>query len=491
MKFRILTLLSLLFFVSVLQAQWSPRSGGSGSLYSVQFPSASIGYIAGDFGSMIKSTDGGESWTGQTSGVPDDLYCVFFLNANVGFACGDNGSIIKTTDAGNQWNVLTTGTPSLLTSVFFVNTSLGYAAGMSGTILKTTNGGATWVNTGTAISENYFAIAFTSTTDGVVSGFGGIMRHTTNGGTSWTLVPTGSTHVLTGLHFADASVGFCVGDGNTILKTVNGGSGWTHITSGFAYDLIAVFCVDVNTVFTVGAQGTILKTTDGGVTWQSQNSGTGNLLQGVFFSNASLGWAVGQSATILKTTNGGLPVELASFTANAAGAGVELRWQTATETNNYGFSIERQNRMQPASWTTIGFVQGHGTTTGAKLYHFADNPATAGLYAYRLKQIDLDGKFEYSAEQLVNVGTAGTMLGQNYPNPVTMNTTISYALEREANVSLAVYDALGRRVSTLVESIQPSGAHTAVFHREKLAAGSYTYRLTVEGRTLTRQLFLN
>ncbi len=209
-----------------------------------------------------------------------------------------------------------------------------------------------------------------------------------------------------------------------------------------------------------------------------------------FFANANLGWTVGQNGTILKTTNGGMPVELASFTATAVGSEVKLRWGTATETNNYGFSVERQYQAQRAAWETIGFVPGHGTSTDAKQYIFTDNPAIPGMYAYRLKQIDLDGKFEYSAQQFANTGAAGTMLGHSYPNPVSTNSTISFSIERDAHVSLSVYDALGRCVSTLVESEQSAGVHSAAFQRGKLASGSYTCRLVVDGRTFVKPFAL-
>jgi hypothetical protein len=90
-----------------------------------------------------------------------------------------------------------------------------------------------------------------------------------------------------------------------------------------------------------------------------------------------------------------VPVELIMFTASVVNNSVNLKWETATEVNNYGFDVER--RADKNNWEKIGFVQGHGTTNFPMSYSFFDNDITlAGTYYYRLKQIDIDGTYEYS-----------------------------------------------------------------------------------------------
>ncbi|HQI41375.1 MAG TPA: hypothetical protein PK665_09805, partial [Ignavibacteriaceae bacterium] len=110
-----------------------------------------------------------------------------------------------------------------------------------------------------------------------------------------------------------------------------------------------------------------------------------------------------------------VPVELTSFTAKADNNTVTLDWTTATELNNSGFQIERSNGSE---YQTVGFVAGHGTSTNVHNYTFVDQNVEAGSYSYRLKQIDLDGTFEYSNTIEVEVlGLREFALGQNYPNP--------------------------------------------------------------------------
>ncbi|MCP5061186.1 MAG: hypothetical protein GY936_01820, partial [Ignavibacteriae bacterium] len=93
-----------------------------------------------------------------------------------------------------------------------------------------------------------------------------------------------------------------------------------------------------------------------------------------------------------------LPVELVLFNAQMQNKNVILNWDTATEVNNYGFEVQKLQ-----DWKTIGFVKGHGNSNSPKTYAYTDNSISeSGKYKYRLKQIDIDGKFEYSQEVEVN-----------------------------------------------------------------------------------------
>jgi hypothetical protein len=208
----------------------------------------------------------------------------------------------------------------------------------------------------------------------------------------------------------------------------------------------------------------------------------------------------GRGDALLTISSQALPVELTSFTAKIAEKSVELKWNTATETNNYGFEIERTtttghpeqaNAPKGAStpspkngsvaqhdWVRIGFVEGNGTTNAPKSYSFVDKSAS-GKISYRLKQIDRDGKFEYS--QTVEVTAANTpkefALEQNYPNPFNPTTAISYQLSAFGFTTLKIYDALGREVATLVNEVKEAGSYSAQFDGAKLSSGVYFYKL--------------
>ncbi len=111
---------------------------------------------------------------------------------------------------------------------------------------------------------------------------------------------------------------------------------------------------------------------------------------------------------------------------------------------------------------------------------------------YRLKQIDRDGKFEYSQTVEVTAVSAPQEFGleQNYPNPFNPSTAISYQLSANGFTSLKVYDALGREVSTLVNEVKDAGTYSAQFDGTKLSSGVYVARLTSNGKSQMRKLLL-
>lgn len=179
----------------------------------------------------------------------------------------------------------------------------------------------------------------------------------------------------------------------------------------------------------------------------------------------------------------GIPVELNSFTASVQGQSVNLFWQTATETNNRGFEIQRTSILNSnkLNWEMIGFVEGNGTTTSLHEYVFTDKGLTPGSYSYRLKQIDLNGDYEFSNEIEVRIiSPQEYVLAQNYPNPFNPSTIISYNLPAVSSVRLELFSVTGENLATLVNAEQETGYYSVEVNSESinLAAGAYFYRLT-------------
>jgi hypothetical protein len=190
-----------------------------------------------------------------------------------------------------------------------------------------------------------------------------------------------------------------------------------------------------------------------------------------------------------------VPVELTSFQAAASTGKVNLNWQTATETNNKGFEVEK---MYGTSWTSVGFVNGKGNSTQMNSYSYVDNISDAGngTISYRLKQVDLNGTFHYSKVVEVSVvsGPKDYTLSQNYPNPFNPSTTIQYALPFDSHVKIVVYNITGAVVKVLTNATQSSGVHQFVFNTEasglSLSSGVYFYSIeatSIDGSRSFRQ----
>jgi hypothetical protein len=180
-----------------------------------------------------------------------------------------------------------------------------------------------------------------------------------------------------------------------------------------------------------------------------------------------------------------IPVELTSFTAELDDYRVVLQWQTVTETNNQGFEIQRKltQSNSVSEWTTIGFKEGHGTTTEPQYYSFNDDVGSlhALSFTYRLKQVDYDGNFEYSEEVTVENSTLPDKysFSQNYPNPFNPSTTIEFTLPQKEFVTIKLYDVLGNEVKTLLDEEVDAGLHKLEFNASELTSGVYIYQLKV------------
>ncbi|WP_196292754.1 T9SS type A sorting domain-containing protein [Hymenobacter ruricola] len=228
----------------------------------------------------------------------------------------------------------------------------------------------------------------------------------------------------------------------------------------------------------------LFKSDNAGTTWQPQKAATlattaasGSQptthtasLSGI--SNFSL-WTLGNAANPL-------PVELATFTAQAQGTGALLQWTTASELNNAGFEVE--SSADGARFARLGTVAGAGSSTQAHTYAFVDEHVAryaAPLVYYRLRQVDLDGTASYSPVRTVAVGPQAKLA--LFPNPVTQATTLTGAQPDDA---VTVFDALGRQVLAATADAAgkaaltlPQGLATGVY---VVRVGSQALRLVVE-----------
>jgi len=239
--------------------------------------------------------------------------------------------------------------------------------------------------------------------------------------------------------------------------------------------------------------------TDGGLTWSEAfsrlfDTGAEHVIQDisslasqqgsvkfrlVYYGDYSWHWALDNFAI---KANNPIPVELTSFSASVIDDKVHLNWQTATETNNYGFEIERAPlQSNNSTWSKIGFVAGFGTIAESRNYGFTDNNVQSGKYSYRLKQIDFDGKVNYSDEINIEIRLLTYSLKQNYPNPFNPNTKINFSLQTNSKVVLKVIDVLGQEVATLINQNMNSGAYSYDFDASALNSGIYIYTLEASG----------
>lgn len=293
---------------------------------------------------------------------------------------------------------------------------------------------------------------------------------------------TGSNYGI-GLSYASSDTLFTPHEyitGTTYLCVVK-----YEVVDGTQNDIASLYVFDETDPFpgtepVTPTVGPILNTT----TSADINPGSINLRQ--YSSSQNI---VVDGIRIGNTWAGIVPVELTSFTANVKDGAVVLNWQTATETNNSGFEIERKSSNQ--NWIRVGFVEGNGTTTEKQYYSFTDKNINSGNYSYRLKQLDFNGAYEYSKTVEVEVVEPNKYeLVQNYPNPFNPSTTIEFTIPQASKVSLKVYNLLGQEVRTLVNGIKDAGTHKINFDAKELNSGMYIYKIEAGSFTQVRKMTL-
>lgn len=199
------------------------------------------------------------------------------------------------------------------------------------------------------------------------------------------------------------------------------------------------------------------------------------------------GWDIGAFETDFP-----LPVELNLFTYKILdNYKIKLIWLTETESENYGFEIERTINRKNRSWKTIGFVNGYGNSNSPKHYSFVDeNPVGGSDFIYRLKQIDTDGSFKYLPLLEISLHPNSTELYQNYPNPFNPETKIKFSLPFAADVSIDIFNSNGEFLTTIANAEFDAGFHIVTFNADIYASGIYLYRLKSGNISITKKLLL-
>ncbi|GEM_PF-5309204 len=181
-------------------------------------------------------------------------------------------------------------------------------------------------------------------------------------------------------------------------------------------------------------------------------------------------------ATVTILMDEPMPVNMLYFNIAKDNNSALLEWATANETNNRGFDIEKSQNGR--DWTKIGFVQtkaANGNSSTQLNYHYNDNNPSDGINYYRLKQQDVDGKFDYSVvKQLTFV--AGRII-KLYPNPA-MDYVIIEGLD--GTEELRLIDVKGRIMKT-----ENATATKAKIELNNIAAGSYQIQVCKNGRIIS------
>ena len=319
MRKTTLILLNVILLLNIGFGQWEDISISTDqTLTSVDFLDDNIGFISGS-STIFRTDDGGDLWSSVYQG--NDLLRledIFIVNESTIVASGRDitvaqSIIVRSIDGGNTWTETYLESTVILDSVFFPSDSIGYCVG-TGTILKTVDGGDTWNELEPGITSFFRSTFFLNDTIGFVVGgesIAGIILKTIDGGTTWNLIDSPSMNLLQSIFFTDFNVGYTVGWNGEILKTEDCGETWRFQNSVSMDGNLEISFTDFNTGYITGGsqvdkRSLIQKTTDAGETWEDISPATTDAFISIDFPSFDIGYAVGVDGLVVRTESGGI-----------------------------------------------------------------------------------------------------------------------------------------------------------------------------------------
>lgn len=275
-----------------------------------------FGWICGDKGHVIRTTDGGSTWNGATvpysTPADDHLESIHFVTPSIGYTSG-NAGIFKSTDGGITWSRITpAGAGNTLWGTYFPSVDTGMVVGGGCNIdnirnfYRTTNGGLTWSafrDTNSVTNSGMTDVYLTSSTGIGWAVSSGYIWQTSNGGITWSVkAPTGTivwheefTKVHNSLLIPTAGTE-CSGQGNAggMRFSTDDGNSWNNFSSGGA--MFGTFLHNEQRGWAVGVGSRVYYTSNGGQSWLLRNCGVKASCDDIWFVDDTTGWIAADGA---------------------------------------------------------------------------------------------------------------------------------------------------------------------------------------------------
>lgn len=301
----LLCIISLIQSVSFSQSVWTTQylnNVGGNQMRRIQFINQNTGWSCGGNGTLIKTTNGGDTWIATSTGSTAYLTCLYFVDENTGWIGSSQSVIKKTTNGGVSWYSAPLQTTDFSADFFFLNAQTGFVTSHDSKIHKTTNGGTSW-DLLIASSNAYGQIQFFDADNGVVVA-PSYFAKTSNGGLTWNRILYDGVNQA--MVFLNQQTGWVTGTAS-LRKTIDGGNTWSTYSLPIQTPYALKF-FNENIGWCVGQNsnnGVIARTLNGGVNWTVQSTEPGNVYWDMSFVNQAKGWASG-NAIISGTQNGNL-----------------------------------------------------------------------------------------------------------------------------------------------------------------------------------------
>jgi photosystem II stability/assembly factor-like uncharacterized protein len=239
-KRKIFFLLIILFISKNIYSQsswfWQQPLPQGNSLCAINFADSNNGVAIGAYGTIVRTTDCGETWYLLNNIVKNNLYSVCFTGNNDGFICGSSGLLLKTRNAGASWSKINIDVYGNFNKIQFSSKNTGWIIGEKGTILKTTDGGDTWLSQSSNTSYDLLSLSVYDSNTCIIMGEKRFMIKTTDSGKNWIKLDS-----ISSVKYSNPAICFKTKDTiyasgiEKFIYTTNGGNQWQI---GVNHDLV-------------------------------------------------------------------------------------------------------------------------------------------------------------------------------------------------------------------------------------------------------------
>jgi len=285
--------------------RWLSPTPQGNQLTAIDLVGGTEGWAVGTHGTIMKTTDGGLTWSSQLAPTEAHLFGLAAVDRTTAWAVGEGGVILRTVDGGATWRQQVSGTTEGLFAVTALSARRAWAVGTRGLALVSTNGGRSWQRRPTRMHDNLFAVTFTDPLHGWLAGSSGHILVTRDGGKRWRVLRSSTAARLHGVAFHDPLHGLAVGAGGLVLRTADGGRTWLRATSGVSSQLNAVRMASATAAWITGAHGVVLATSDGGSTWRRDSLPASGMAGALDLGPRGTLWAAGAAGSVCRSIDAG------------------------------------------------------------------------------------------------------------------------------------------------------------------------------------------
>lgn len=397
-----------------------------------------------------------------------------FKDVDRGWAVGDRQSILKSIDGGNTWSVSMLEGPEM-NSVYYYDANNKWSVGEQGLIYFKGLSDSRWILIESPVSTNLNSVYFTSEQNGWITGDFGVLLKTSNQGRDWELVDLDINTVSLNSVFLNGRYGIITGDRGTILTTSDFGESWVQIDSESDSDLVKGLITDDNMFIAIGTHGAYLSSQNNGNSWDYiSDFESSSTLKSISFSSVEDGWVISQDGIMYKTDDGGaswvqkatfngLTMNDIEFTSEATGwiigdNGVLLHTSDGGQNwrqDDFNISLN----LNSVSFNSVGtgYIVGE---KGTFLQHLQFTVSTNNL----------------ESDKELNI----------YPNPAGDHINIMTNNTIGSIINIEVYDLYGRSMRNISNLYSP----TVTLDLQGFNSGTYIIKVTCENSTTSKQFIV-